>query len=50
MDRRFDRGPLSELDPVTFFIVTELMVDEREPRLPITQVTEANEDLFRQVA
>ena len=30
MSRCFDSRPLSELDPVTFFIVTELMAAERE--------------------
>ncbi len=30
MPRCFDSRPLSELDPVTFFIVTELMAAERE--------------------
>lgn len=32
MSRCFDSRPLSELDPVTFFIVTELMAAEREGR------------------
>jgi hypothetical protein len=30
MPRCFDSRPLSELDPVTFFIVTELMAAERD--------------------
>ena len=30
MDRCSDRRKLSELDPVTFFIVTEIMMAERE--------------------
>ena len=30
MPRCSDSRPLSELDPVTFFIVTELMAAERE--------------------
>ena len=30
MDRCHDDRQLSELDPVTFFIITELMIAERE--------------------
>src|SRR3954447_11297856 len=53
MDRCSDRRPLSELDPVTFFIVTELMAsrEQREvPRLTPTSLTEDSEDLLSQVA
>lgn len=45
MDRCNDRRELSELDPVTFFIVTELMRAQSE------EVTEEQfESLERQVA
>jgi hypothetical protein len=53
MDRCSDRRPLAELDPVTFFIVTELMAEREQPEAiyPIpTPLTEASEDLLRQVA
>jgi len=37
MPRCFDSRPLSELDTVTFFIVTELMAAERESSQPASE-------------
>lgn len=37
MSRCFDSRPLSELDTVTFFIVTELMAAERELGMSISE-------------
>lgn len=52
MDRCHDDRQLSELDPVTFFVVTELMIAEREQlsaRLN-PQTIELREDVLSQVA
>jgi len=52
MNRCHDDRQLSELDPVTFFIVTELMIAEREQlasRLQ-QQTNELREDFLSQVA
>jgi hypothetical protein len=47
-----DDRELSELDPVTFFIVTEMMQAEREQLSGQLQrkTVESSEDFFRQVA
>lgn len=52
MDRCRDDRKLSELDPVTFFIVTELMQVEREQLLARLQpqTIQLREDFVRQVA
>jgi hypothetical protein len=52
MDRCRDDRKLSELDPVTFFIVTELMQAEREQLLARLQpqTIKLREDFVRQVA
>jgi hypothetical protein len=47
-----DRRPLSELDPVTFFIVTELMIAERATQTPQprSERMEPIEEVLSQVA
>jgi hypothetical protein len=53
MDRCSDRRPLAELDPVTFFIVTELMAIREQCetlRRTSTSLTEDSADLVSQVA
>ncbi len=52
MDRCRDDRKLSELDPVTFFIVTELMQAEREQLLARLQpqTIQLRENFVRQVA
>jgi hypothetical protein len=53
MSRCSDRRKLSELDPVTFFIVTELMRAERELATPARApepVPPIAEDALAQVA
>jgi hypothetical protein len=55
MSRCSDRRDLSELDPVTFFIVTELMWAEREAeaKVPVRMPEPAQpirEDALAQVA
>jgi hypothetical protein len=51
MDRCSDRRPISELDPVTFFIITLMAVrEQREALSPIPKHTEASADLLSQVA
>jgi hypothetical protein len=50
MDRCSDSRPLSELDPVTFFIITELMAGKREQVQTPKEILGTNEDILAQVA
>jgi hypothetical protein len=53
MDRCSDRRELAELDPLTFFIITELMTAEREKAeasVPPRKPTPIGEDSLAQVA
>jgi hypothetical protein len=54
MNRCLDRRQLSELDPVTFFIVTELIAAEREKQSSAhpnsTHAKEQLEHVFSKVA